>query len=177
MTTMTDNTDMTENVRGELFLLMSRITDPLLRTFTVVALQGAPAHFWYKPSSAGNHHPQDEHGEGGLALHSLRVARVCWTLCQSRPELNSDIILSAGILHDIGRYSLDAEPAQYTLPDHPDIGAKFLRELGGELAEEVACAVETHSGRWGRIQPRNETEWLVHYADCIAANYLEWSSR
>ena len=167
----------TINVRGDLFLMIGNITDPLLNTFTMVALQEAPAHFWHKPSSAGNHHPSDEHGDGGLALHSLRVARVCWTLCQSRPDLNPDVILSAGILHDIGRYDLGDNPTQYTLPDHPDIGARFLRELGGDMAEEVACAVETHTGRWGRIQPRNETEWLVHYADCIAANYQEWSGR
>jgi len=92
--------------------------------------------------------------------------------------LTQNVILSAGILHDIGRYGLGDTPSQYTLPEHPDIGASFLRGFGGDgLVEEVACAVETHSGRWGRIQPRNETEWLVHYADCIAANYQEWSSR
>jgi len=168
---------ITESFRGELFLMIGNITDPLLNTFTMVALQEAPAHFWHKPSSAGNHHPLDEYGDGGLALHSLRVARVCWTLCQSRPDLNPDVILSAGILHDIGRYGLEVTPAQYSLPDHPDIGAGFLRELGGGMIEEVACAVETHTGRWGRILPRNETEWLVHYADCIAANYLEWNGR
>jgi len=168
---------MTENVRGELFLMIGNITDPLLSTLTMVALQEAPAHFWHKPSSAGNHHPSDEHGEGGLSLHSLRVARICWVLCQSRPELNPDVILSAGILHDIGRYGLGEAPTQYSLPDHPDIGARFLRELGSEMIEEVACAVETHTGRWGKILPRNETEWLVHYADCIAANYLEWNGR
>ena len=171
-------TENNSNVRASLFSMIGNITDPMLNTFMMVALQDTPSYFWHKPSSAGNHHPPDEHGEGGLALHSLRVARVCWTLCQSvQPRLNPDVILSAGILHDIGRYGLDAESAQYTLPDHPDIGAKFLREYGDGLIEEVACAVETHSGRWGRIQPRNELEWLVHYADCVAANYQEWSNR
>jgi len=175
---MTNNTDPNEtNVRAQLFLLISHITDPLLNTFTMVALQEAPDHFWHKPSSAGNHHPPDEHGDGGLALHSLRVARVCWTLCQSRPDINPDVLVSASILHDIGRYGLEAEPSQYSLPAHPDIAAAYLREYGDGLIEEVACAVETHTGRWGKILPRNETEWLVHYADCIAANYLEWSSR
>lgn len=170
-------TENNSNVRAQLFLMISHITDPLLNTLTMVALQEAPAHFWHKPSSAGNHHPDDEHGDGGLALHSLRVARVGWTLCQSRPDLNSDVIMSAGILHDIGRYGLGDNPSQYSLPDHPDIAAAYLRELGGDALEEVACAVEAHSGRWGRIQPRNDTEWLVHYADCIAANYAEWSNR
>jgi putative nucleotidyltransferase with HDIG domain len=165
------------NVRTQLFLLMSHITDPILKTFTMVALQEAPDHFWHKPSSAGNHHPADEHGEGGLALHTLRVARVCWTLCQSRPDLNPDVLLSAGILHDIGRYGLGSEPSKYSLKEHPDIAAAYLREYGDGLIEEVACAVETHSGRWGRIPPRNELEWMVHYADCISANYQEWSSR
>jgi len=172
---------MTESVRAELFLLMSNITDPLLNTFTMVALQEAPSHFWHKPSSAGVHHPPDEHGDGGLALHSLRVARICRVLGESvRGRLNTDVLLSAGILHDIGRYGLGDEPVRYTLPEHPDIGAAYLRELGSdmsELVEEVARAVETHSGRWGRILPRDEVEWLVHYADCIAANYAEWSSR
>ena len=174
---MTDNTEPNENVRAQLFLLMSRITDPILNTFTMVALQEAPSHFWHKPSSAGNHHPADEHGDGGLALHSLRVGRVYWVLCQSRPDLNPNVGMSASILHDIGRYGLEGTPSQYTLPEHPDIAAAYIREYGDGLIEEVACAVETHSGRWGRIQPRNETEWLVHYADCTAANYAEWSRR
>ena len=170
-------TENTEDARADLFLMISRITDPLLNTFTMVALQDAPAHFWRKPSSAGNHHPSDEHSDGGLSLHSLRVARVCWVLCQSRPDINPDVLLSAGILHDIGRYGLGAEPARYSLKEHPDIAAAYLRGYGDGLIEEVACAVETHTGRWGRIQPRNDTEWLVHYADCIAANYAEWSNR
>ena len=165
------------NVRAQLFLLIGHITDPLLQTLTMVALQEAPSYFWHKPSSAGNHHPADEHGDGGLALHSLRVTRVCWTMCQSRPDLKPDVLLSAGILHDIGRYGLGDNPSQYTLPNHPDIAAEFLRDLGGDMAEAVARAVEAHSGRWGRVLPRNESEWLVHYADCIAANYGEWSDR
>ncbi len=172
---MTGNSE--SGVRAQLFLLVSRITDPLLNTFTMVVLQDAPGHFWRKPSSAGNHHPPDEHGDGGLALHSLRVARVCWVLCQSRPDLDPNVIMPAGILRDIGRYGLADEPAKYTLPEHPDISAALVRGYGDGLIEEVACAVEAHSGRWGRIQPRNETEWLVHYADCIAANYQEWSNR
>ena len=168
---------MVENVRAQLFTMIGHITDPFLNTFTTVALQEAPSHFWHKPSSAGNHHPPDEHGEGGLALHSLRVGRVSWVLCQSRPELNPNVIMSASLTHDIGRYGLGDEPSQYSLPDHPDIAAEFLRGYGDGLIEDVARAVETHSGRWGRIQPRNELEWLVHYADCVAANYAEWSSR
>jgi len=168
---------MVDNVRAELFLMISKITDPLLNTVTMVALQEAPAHFWTQPSSAGNHHPPDEHGEGGLALHSLRVARICWVLCQSvQPRLNPNVLMSAGITHDIGRYGVDVIPSWYMLSNHPEIGARFLREIGGNVMEEVARAVESHSGRWGKILPRNELEWLVHYADCVAANYLEWSS-
>ena len=168
---------MTENIRAELFLLMSNIDDPVLKTTTMVALQEAPSHFWHQPSSAGKHRPPDEHGDGGLALHTLRVARICWTMCQSRPDLNPDVILAAGILHDIGRYGMDEHPSRYTIPSHPDIGAEYIRSYGDGLIEEVACAVETHSGQWGRIVPRNETEWIVHYADCIAANFLEWNGK
>lgn len=168
---------MPENIRAELFLLMSNIDDPVLKTTTMVALQEAPSHFWHQPSSAGKHHPPDEHGDGGLALHTLRVSRICWTMCQSRSDLNPDVILAAGILHDIGRYGMDEHPSRYTIPSHPDIGAEYIRSYGDGLIEEVACAVETHSGQWGRIEPRNETEWLVHYADCIAANFLEWNGK
>ena len=175
MTNTTNNNET--SVRGRLFMMVGQITDPVVNTTTMVILQSIPEYFWRKPSSAGKHHPSDEHGDGGLALHTLRVARVCWTLCNSRPDVNADVLLSAGILHDIGRYGLGENPSQYTLPDHPDIAAAYIREYGDGLIEEVACAVETHSGRWGRIHPRNETEWLVHYADCIAANYQEWTNR
>ncbi len=165
--------------RDELYQLTERIPDPVVRAFTIYVLDNAPSHFWMKPSSAGKYHPSDEHGFEGLLLHTLRVAGIGIVICESsKPRLNPNTILPASMLHDICRYGDIGLESQFTVPEHPELAANLIRRLGGEsngYVVDIANAVETHTGRWGKIAPRNETEWAVHYADCIDANYHSWS--
>ena len=163
--------------KDELLSLVDRIPDAFTRAMTHFMLDNAPPHFWVKPSSAGKYHPPDEHGFEGLLLHSIRVAGVGWVICESSlGRLDSSTILSACAIHDICRYGDKEQGEQYTVRQHPELAAQLIRSLTGDALAAVADAVETHTGRWGKVTPRNETEWAVHYADNIAANYLSWSS-
>lgn len=164
--------------REVLSALTSRIPDPLVRAFTLYALSQAPGHFWTKPSSAGKYHPPDEHGSGGLALHTIRVVRVGVILCEMRPELDSNVVLPACVIHDICRFGDRELGAVFSLPEHPHLAAKMVQRLGsgGSLngyVEKIAGAVESHTGRWGKPLPQTDEEWAVHYADNIAACYFD----
>ncbi len=111
-------------------------------------------------------------------MHTVRVVRIGIILCDStQPMLDPNVILPACFLHDIHRYG-DSEPgAVFTLNEHPKLAADFIRRLGASgglngYVDKIAAAVESHTGRWGRILPKTGEEWAVHYADNIAANYL-----
>lgn len=173
--------------KDQLLSLTEHIPDPVVQAFTLYCLSQAPWTFWQKPSSAGKYHPKDEHGFEGLVLHTIRVVNVGLLICESAGgRLNPNTILPACFLHDICRYGigvvhsgLDYKDSQYSLPEHPELAATLIRKLGngsGQFVNDIADAVETHTGRWGKIAPRNETEWAVHYADCIAASYRMWGS-
>ncbi len=171
------------NKKDDLHALVSCIPDPVVGAFATYCLSRAPWHFWQKPSSAGKYHPKDEHEFGGLLLHTIRVVRVGLIICDSRDGyLDKNIVLPACMLHDICRYGMGivhgGSDSEFSVPEHPELAAELIRRLGGDnenhFSELIARAVETHTGRWGRIHPRNETEWAVHYADCIEARSQEF---
>lgn len=170
--------------KDELYMLLNYAPDPVTRAFTEYVLSQAPWTFWQKPSSAGKYHPKDEHGHEGLLSHTIRVVKVGLIICDSaQGRLDPNIIIPACILHDICRYGIGVAHGgadeQYSVKEHPELAATLIRRLGngsGSFVAGIADAVETHTGRWGRIIPRNETEWVVHYADCIAANYHQWET-
>ena len=175
------------NKKDELYSLTECIPSPVVRAFTLYVLSQAPWQFWQKASSAGKHHPPDEHGYKGLLIHTIRVVKIGLVICDSAEgRLNPNIIVSACVLHDICRYGMGVvnggTESQYSVPEHPELAAELIRRLGGlggssdGYVADIANAVETHTGRWGKTAPRNETEWAVHYADCIAANYHQWES-
>ena len=163
--------------KDELYSLIDHIPDPVTRSFTVYVLSQAPWHFWQKPSSAGKYHPKDEHGFEGLLIHTIRVINIGLVICGSaQGRLDPNVILPACFLHDICRYGSGVvhggKDYDFSTPEHPELAAGLIRKLGGDsdgYVSDIANAVETHTGRWGKTAPRNETEWAVHYADCIAA--------
>ena len=62
--------------------------------------------FTYAPAAKLWHHSYI----GGLAEHTLNVARLCQAACTVYPQLDRDLIITGALLHDIGKidtYSLD----------------------------------------------------------------------
>ncbi len=69
-------------------LLLAILGNPQLRE----ALRTAPC-------SRGGHHAY----LGGLLEHTVAVAQLCWELCEIHPRLDRDLLVTAAILHDIGK--------------------------------------------------------------------------
>lgn len=104
------------------------------------------------PATRSGHHAY----LGGLLEHSVAVATLAHEICQLHPRLNSDLLLSAAIVHDLGRtreFTYGAEigvTEEGRLLGHVVIGQRMLDERSGPLDEErrlaLAHCVLAHHG-------------------------------
>jgi 3'-5' exoribonuclease len=84
---------------------------------------------------------------GGLLEHTVAVATLALELCQLHPRLNSDLLLSAAITHDLGRTREFTYGAELGLTDegrllgHLVIGERLLSERAGALDDERRLAL------------------------------------
>ena len=98
---------------------------------------------------------------GGLIQHTLAVTRLCKYFVKAYPHLNHDLLITAALLHDIGKVR---ELSSFPQNDYTDDGQLLGHivigcEMIGEKAREIAG-----------FPPRLETE-LKH---CILAHHGEY---
>ncbi len=127
-----------EHLAGEVYdrgyreLLDGLLRDEVLR-----------ARWRQAPCSRGGHHAY----LGGLLEHTVAVTTLAHELCQLHPRLNSDLLLTAAITHDIGRtreFTYGAEiglTEEGRLLGHLVIGERLLSERAGGLDEERRLAL------------------------------------
>jgi 3'-5' exoribonuclease len=95
------------------------------------------------PCTRGGHHAY----LGGLLEHTVAVTTLAHELCSLHPRLNSDVLLTAAITHDLGRtreFTFGAEiglSEEGRLLGHLVIGERLLSERAGELDEERRLAL------------------------------------
>ncbi len=104
------------------------------------------------PCSRTGHHAY----LGGLLEHTVAVTTLAQDLCQLHPRLNSDLLLCAAIVHDLGRtheFTYGAEiglTEEGRLLGHIAIGQRILLERAVPLDEQRRLAllhcVLTHHG-------------------------------
>jgi 3'-5' exoribonuclease len=121
-------------------LLDALLGDPALRTS------------WRRaPCTRSGHHAY----MGGLLEHTVAVTTLAHELCQLKPRLNSDLLLTAALVHDIGR------TREFTY------GADFGLTGEGELLGHVVIGVQMLSARAdaaGLDEPRRLA--LLHCVLC-----------
>jgi 3'-5' exoribonuclease len=95
------------------------------------------------PCSRGAHHAY----LGGLLEHTVAVATLAHEVCQIHPGLNSDLLLTAAITHDLGHtreFTYGAEiglTAEGRLLGHLVLGEQMLSERMGGLDEPRRLAL------------------------------------
>ena len=95
------------------------------------------------PCSRGGHHAY----LGGLLEHTVAVATLAYEVCQLHPRLNSDLLLTAAITHDLGRtreFTYGAEiglTEEGRLLGHLVIGERLISERAGRLEEDRRLAL------------------------------------
>jgi 3'-5' exoribonuclease len=143
-----------DELEGFLEHLAGEVYDPgyrglLERMLGDVALRAA----WRQaPCSRSGHHAY----LGGLLEHTVAVTQLALETCQLHPRLNSDLLLTAAIVHDIGRTREFTYGAEIGLSDegrllgHLVIGERIVSEFGRALDDERLLAllhcVLTHHG-------------------------------
>ncbi len=93
---------------------------------------------------------------GGLLEHTVAVATLAQEACQLHPKLNSDLLLTAALVHDLGKtreYAYGAEIAlseEGQLLGHVALGLRLLEERGADLDAsrrlQLGHCVLTHHG-------------------------------
>ncbi len=84
---------------------------------------------------------------GGLLEHTVAVATLAHETCQLHPRLNSDLLLTAAITHDLGRTREFTYGAEIGLTDegrllgHIVIGEQMLAERSASLDEQRRLAL------------------------------------
>ena len=112
--------------RGYRTLLSALLADDALR-----------AAWRRAPCTRSSHHAY----LGGLLEHTVAVAALAHEVCQMHPRLNSDLLLTAAITHDLGRtreFTYGAEigmTEEGRLLGHVAIGHRILTERAASLDE------------------------------------------
>jgi 3'-5' exoribonuclease len=105
--------------------------------------RGLRAALRRSPCTRGGHHAY----LGGLLEHTVAVSTLAHDLCQLHPRLNSDLLLTAAITHDLGRtreftYGADIGLTEEgRLLGHLVIGERILSEHAGMLDEPRRLAL------------------------------------
>jgi 3'-5' exoribonuclease len=106
---------------------------------------------------------------GGLLEHTVAVATLAVDVCQLHPRLNQDLLLTAAIVHDLGRTREFVYGAEIGLTDegrllgHLVIGERIVSERAGDLDDQrrlalLHCVLCHHGagaapgGRFGSVE-------------------------
>ncbi len=142
-----------EELEGFLEHLVREVHDPGLRAVVQPLLLAGPvAHeFRRAPCTRGGHHAY----LGGLLEHTVSMGTLVGELCQLHPRLDSDLLMAAVLVHDVGKTGEFTYGAEFGISDegrllgHLAIGARLVDEAARELAAErrlalVHCLLSHH---------------------------------
>lgn len=120
---------------------------------------------------------------GGLLEHTLSVARLCSFVCDEHPEIDRDLLLTAAILHDVGktRAYTTGPILDFTdegrLIDHLVEGALMVQRaidniegFPQDLRNRLLHAIVAHHGaleRGSPIVPKTLEALALHHADWL----------
>lgn len=142
------------DLEGFLEHLAREVYDPGYRKLLdeLLADEALRAGLRRAPCTRSGHHAY----LGGLLEHTVAVATLALELCQLHPRLNSDLLLTASLVHDLGRTREFTYGAEFGLTEegrllgHLAIGQRMISERGQALDEGRRLAllhcVLTHHG-------------------------------
>jgi 3'-5' exoribonuclease len=84
---------------------------------------------------------------GGLLEHTVSVGTMALEFCQLHPRLDSDLLIAATLVHDVGKAREFTYGAEFGITDegrllgHLAIGAQIVSEVAADLADERRLAL------------------------------------
>ena len=155
---------------------ISLIKNEAIKTWTRESLSNSPDYFFVAPaSSTGKYHPDCTLGNGGLLVHTKRVIYIINRLSAGwgLTDIERDIVLSAGILHDIAKTGRGNGSYEDYI-NHSLNAQKYLKEMENNSIVKIRSCVEHHMGLWTPeiikkdIRDYTLLELLVYTADYMA---------
>ena len=143
-----------DELDGFLEHLAREVHDPAYRALLATLLADAAlrAEWRRAPCTRGGHHAY----LGGLLEHTVAVATLVVETCVLHPRLNSDLLLTAALVHDLGKtreFTYGAEiglSEEGRLLGHVVLGQRLLDERSAGMDEPrrlaLAHCVLTHHG-------------------------------
>jgi 3'-5' exoribonuclease len=95
------------------------------------------------PCTRGGHHAY----LGGLVEHTVAVGTLVGEICQLHPRLDSDLLMAAALLHDVGKVREFTYGAEFGLTEegrllgHLAIGAEIVGRAADGLPEDRRAAL------------------------------------
>ena len=162
-----------EETAGFLEFLVAELSHAGLAATVQAVLADRDLAAW--PATVDEHHSY----AGGLLEHTVGVATLCRETAQLHPRLRHDLVLAAGLLHDVGR-TLELGPGPAFAPTdegrllgHVHLGLRLVEERAAglapaQLAELLHCIAVHHEARGARTA---EAAVLYHanQLDAVAA--------
>jgi 3'-5' exoribonuclease len=132
-------------LEGFLEHLIREVHDPGLRGVVEAVLLSGPLadDFRRAPATRTAHHAY----LGGLLEHTVAVATLVGETCQLHPRLDSDLLMAAAILHDVGRAREFTYGADFGISEegrmlgHLAIGAEVVGAAAGSLPPDRRLAL------------------------------------
>ena len=168
-------------------LVDQEISDALVKQLLKNVLARTEGRFKYYPAAQEIHHGY----RGGFLEHVLSVTQNCAYFAGHYPEVDKNLLVAGGVLHDIGKLEeLTPAPAvEYTiqgrLVGHIILGRDLVREEAAKIpnfSEETLLLIEhlilSHQGDydWGSPKrPKILEALILHYLDDLDAkvNHLQ----
>ena len=161
-----------EELEGFLEHLTREVHDPVLRQVVERAIFTGPSaeEFRRAPCTRNGHHAY----LGGLMEHTVAVGTLVTETCVLHPKLNSDLLMAAALLHDIGKtgeFSYGAEiglSERGQLLGHLQIGAEIITAASQGVDEErrtalLSCVMCHHGTEALRLRRFPSAEAIALY--------------
>jgi 3'-5' exoribonuclease len=134
-----------EELEGFLEHLTREVHDPALRQVVERTLFTDPVgpEFRRAPCTRAGHHAY----VGGLVEHTVAVATLVLEVCQLHPRLDSDLLMAAALLHDVGKSREFTYGAEFGITEegrlvgHLALGAEIVGSASGDLPPERRAAL------------------------------------
>ncbi len=132
-------------LEGFLEHLTREVYDPALREVVQKVLFTEPvaSAFRRAPCTRASHHSY----VGGLLEHTVAVGTLVGEVCQLHPRLDSDLLMAAALLHDVGKTREFTYGAEFGITEegrligHLALGAEIVGSAAGGLASDRRAAL------------------------------------
>ncbi|MFA1014068.1 3'-5' exoribonuclease YhaM family protein [Dubosiella newyorkensis] len=104
-----------EAMEQEIDTIIANMKDSVIQEVVKKVLESVKERFYLYPAATRNHH----NFVGGLAYHTICMARMAKPVVEQYPFLDEDLVLAGILLHDVGKVDELSAPM---LPEYTNVG-------------------------------------------------------